>query len=100
MVTRIHQQTFLEGLVHARHEWCQGRQGWGQAVRSKEQENESGCHEHQHLEGLVSEEKYHGMEAVCEEKVLKCLEDKEVHDKYQWSIMNLLVSNLRKRFYF
>ena len=39
------------------------------------------------------------LERLCEETLFKCLETKEVHDRYQWSTMNLLVSNLRM-FYF
>ena len=72
--------------------------GWCQAVRSRA-ESESRCHERQYLEGLMSQGKNQGLERVCEEKFLKCLEDKEVHDRCQWSTMNLLVSNLRGRFW-
>lgn len=41
-----------------------------------------------------------GLEVVCEEKLLKCLEDREVHDRHQWSTVSILVSHLRRTFYF
>lgn len=52
-------------------------------MRNKEEESESGGHERQYLEGLMSKGENPGLGSVCEENSLKCLEDKELQNRHQ-----------------